>query len=143
MKQAIKDNYLLTIIGYLFFGIYYSIFLACGSSIYKKSAWYTKWFYWVLSFVLFGVPFIIISTLFAIWTTYKLAGLVDSEFDELYTNPLVWMTSISIGIYVFYLLPISNLDYLWSGLLYNPVSLYLYFIIIKYTKRGEFNVFRS
>lgn len=64
---------------------------------YKKDAWYTKWYYWVIGLI-FVFPFCIMVAVLNIQILSLTAAKLNVSGKELYSSPFLWMILLIIPI---------------------------------------------
>lgn len=64
---------------------------------YKKDAWYTKWYYWVIGLI-FVFPFCIMVAVLSIQILSLTAAKLNVSGKELYLSPFVWMILLIVPI---------------------------------------------
>lgn len=64
--------------------------------VYKKGAWYTKWYYWVLGVFCGIIPALIMLIIFNIQITNRVCYKLDVPGYEIYNYPYVWLLGLII-----------------------------------------------
>lgn len=91
MKTLKKENAIIYLfLNILTFGLY-TFYIAYKLDLYDKDAWYSRWYYWVLSFILGIIPGLVMFLVFSI----KMGCLVSEKLNvpgkEIYTLPYSWI----------------------------------------------------
>lgn len=102
------------------------LFLGKKLKVYKKNAWYTKWYYWVLSAAFLILPAIIMLAIFVIQTNVKICAKFGVAGKEIYTLPYVWIASLII--------PIIG----WTLFLILLLYIYVMYILELFRGSGEY-----
>lgn len=63
---------------------------------FDKDAWYAKWENWLIGFICFVFPAVIMAAIFFIEMTCKTAAKLNISGKELYLSPYVWIICIII-----------------------------------------------
>lgn len=98
MKTLKKENAIIYLfLNILTFGLY-TFYIAYKLDLYDKDAWYSRWYYWVLSFILGIIPGLVMFLVFSI----KMGCLVSEKLNvpgkEIYTLPYSWIICLIIPI---------------------------------------------
>ena len=85
------------ILNILTFG-FFTFYIAYKLDLYEEDAWYTRWYYWVLGFMLGIIPGLVMLLVFSI----KMGILVSEKLKvpgiELYTFPYIWIICLIVPI---------------------------------------------
>ena len=103
------------------------LFLGKLLNVYKKDAWYTKWYYWVLGLFFGIVPAIIMFFIFVLQTNIKVCEKLDVPGSNIYKYPYVWIGCIIV--------PVLG----WTLFLVLVIYLYIMYIIRLFQGKGERN----
>lgn len=98
MKTLKKENAIIYLfLNILTFGLY-TFYIAYKLELYDKDAWYSRWYYWVLSFILGIIPGLVMFLVFSI----KMGCLVSEKLNvpgkEIYTLPYSWIICLIVPI---------------------------------------------
>ena len=98
MKTLKKENAIIYLfLNILTFGLY-TFYIAYKLDLYDKDAWYSGWYYWVLSFILGIIPGLVMFLVFSI----KIGCLVSEKLNvpgkEIYTLPYSWIICLIVPI---------------------------------------------
>ncbi len=98
MKTLKKENAIIYLfLNILTFGLY-TFYIAYKLDLYDKDAWYSRWYYWVLSFILGIIPGLVMFLVFSI----KMGCLVSEKLNvpgkEIYTLPYSWIICLIVPI---------------------------------------------
>lgn len=74
------------------------LFLGKKLKVYKKNAWYTKWYYWILALFFGIVPALIMFFIFIIQINVKVCEKLEVPGNEIYGFPYVWIGSLIVPI---------------------------------------------
>ena len=97
MQVLKKENWWIWLLLLLFSGGSSYIVLGALLDVYNKTAWYTKWYIWVLGF-LFILPFSIMVIIFNIDITTQVAAKLKLKGNEFYLSPYIWLILFIIPI---------------------------------------------
>ena len=82
-------------------------FLSGGSSIlvlgallniYKKDAWYAKWYYWLVGILFFMIPFSIMTVVLSIYALTQVCAKLGVAGKEIYLSYYLWIICLIIPI---------------------------------------------
>ncbi len=98
MKTLKKENAIIYLfLNILTFGLY-TFYIAYKLELYDKDAWYSRWYYWALSFILGIIPGLVMFLVFSI----KMGCLVSEKLNvpgkEIYTLPYSWIICLIVPI---------------------------------------------
>ena len=98
MKTLKKENAIIYLfLNILTFGLY-TFYIAYKLDLYDKDAWYSRWYYWVSSFILGIIPGLVMFLVFSI----KMGCLVSEKLNvpgkEIYTLPYSWIICLIVPI---------------------------------------------
>lgn len=97
MKILKKENWWIWLLLLLFSGGSSSLVLGALLDVYRKDAWYTKWYYWVLGLV-FVFPFMIMICIFYLEIICKTAAKLEVSGKEMYLSPYIWIICVIVPI---------------------------------------------
>ena len=66
-------------------------------NIFEKDAWYTKWYIWVIGFILI-IPFCVMFFVLLIGVLTKTAAKLDVKGKDYYLSPYIWIILLIIPI---------------------------------------------
>lgn len=66
--------------------------------VYKKDAWYAKWYYWLIGVICFLFPAGIMLCVFSIQILSLVAAKLDVNGKEIYLSPYIWILGLIVPI---------------------------------------------
>ena len=78
---------------------FFTFYIAYKLNLYDKNAWYFRWYYWVLGFMLGIFPGLIMFLVFSIQTGILVSVRLKVPGWEAYSLPYVWIISLIIPIF--------------------------------------------
>lgn len=78
---------------------FFTFYIAYKLNLYDKNAWYFRWYYWVLGFMLGIFPGLIMFLVFSIQTGILVSVRLKVPGWEVYSLPYVWIISLIIPIF--------------------------------------------
>jgi hypothetical protein len=120
-----KENWWIWLLLYIFAGNITPFVLGAVLKVYKKDAWYAKWQNWLIGFLFFIVPAIIMFIVFSIQIIIEVAKKLNVPNENLYANPAIWILG--------FIIPIFG----WIGLGILSLYLTIYILIQLYNGKGE------
>ncbi|MFA5602180.1 MAG: hypothetical protein WDA21_00365 [Bacilli bacterium] len=120
-----KENWWIWLLLYVFAGSVPTYVLGALLGVYKKDAWYAKWQNWLIGFLFFIFPVIIMFTVFSIQITIEVAKKLKVPNEGLYANPTIWILG--------FIIPIIG----WLGLGILSIYIIIYILINLYNGKGE------
>ena len=97
MKILKKENWWIWLLLTLFSNGSSTLVLGALLDVYRKNAWYRKWYYWVLG-IPFIFPLLIMMSIFYLEIMCKTAAKLDVSGKEIYLSPYTWIICIIIPI---------------------------------------------
>ena len=96
--KNLKEHFIIyLILNILTLGLF-TFYIAYKLNLYEKGAWYTRWYYCALGFILGIMPGLVMFFVFSI----KIGCLVSSKLDlpgsEVYTLPYPWIVCLVVPI---------------------------------------------
>ena len=73
-------------------------FLGALLEVYKKDAWYAKWYYWALGICLFLLPAMIMFFIFYMQTLTSVCKKLNVPGSEIYAYPYAWLLCFIIPV---------------------------------------------
>ena len=95
MNLLKKDNWWIWLILLIFSEMTSTLVLGALLNVYKKDAWYTKWYIWVIGLILI-IPIIVMYYVFNIEITSKTAAKLGVKGHEYYLSPYIWLILVII-----------------------------------------------
>ena len=117
MKILKRENWYIWLLLALFSSGTSTLVLGALLDVYRKDAWYTKWYYWVLGLV-FIIPFVIMLVVFYLEITCKTSAKLDVSGKEIYLSPYTWLLCAIIPI-IGWLFALIMLVYINIDILYR------------------------
>ena len=93
-----KENWWVWLILTIFTGSSSTLLLGALTGCFKKDAWYANWKNWVLGFLLFIIPGIIMVVVFIIQMTCEVAAKLEVPGSEIYLSPYAWILCLIIPV---------------------------------------------
>ncbi len=93
-----KENWWVWLILTIFTADTSALLLAALLKCFKKDAWYANWKNWVLGFLFFIIPGIVMVNIFIIQMTCEVAAKLEVPGSELYLSPYTWILCIIIPV---------------------------------------------
>lgn len=93
-----KENWLVSLIIFIFSQGIFSLILAYFLGIYDKKAWYCKWQYWVISLLFLFFPIFIVFAVFNIQISCEVANKLNVPGHKIYTCPYVWILCLIVPV---------------------------------------------
>lgn len=78
---------------------FFTFYIAYKLNLYDKNAWYFRWYYWVLGFMLGIFPGLVMFLVFSIQTGILVSVRLKVPGWEVYSLPYVWIISLIIPIF--------------------------------------------
>ncbi len=78
---------------------FFTFYIAYKLNLYDKNAWYFRWYYWVLGFMLGIFPGLVMFLVFSIQTGVLVSVRLKVPGWEVYSLPYVWIISLIIPIF--------------------------------------------
>lgn len=97
MNTLSKDNAWIWVLLLIFTGGVSTLILGALLGVYKKGAWYSKWYYWVLG-IITVLPAIIMYVSLNIYVLTKVCSKLGVSGKEIYCLPYVWIAFIIVPI---------------------------------------------
>ena len=97
MKILKKENWWIWLLLTLFSSGSSTLVLGALLDVYRKNAWYRKWYYWVLG-IPFIFPFLIMISIFYLEIMCKTAAKLEVSGKEIYLSPYTWIICVIIPI---------------------------------------------
>ena len=95
MKLLKKDAWWIWLILFIFSEGTSTLVLGALLDVYKKDAWYTKWYIWAICLILI-IPITIAISIFNIEITSKTAAKLEVKGHEYYLSPYIWIILLII-----------------------------------------------
>ena len=83
--------------------------LAALLKVYKKDAWYSQWYYWLIGVLCCFFPAIIMILVLSIQLTVECAKKLDVAGSEVYANPYVWIVGLIVPVLGWVFLAVMNI----------------------------------
>ncbi len=93
-----KENWWVWLILTIFTGSASTLLLGALTGCFKKDAWYANWKNWVLGFLIFIIPGIIMVGVFIVQMTCEVAAKLEVPGSELYLSPYAWILCLIIPV---------------------------------------------
>ena len=77
---------------------FFTFYIAYKLNLYDKDAWYSRWYYWVLGFILGIVPGLIMLLVFSIKMGCLVCKKLNVPGKEIYTLPYTWIVCLIVPI---------------------------------------------
>ena len=116
MKLLEKENWWIWLLLAFFSGGSSILVLGALFDIYRKDAWYAKWYWWVLGFVCFFMPFAIMMMVISIYALTQVCAKLEVPGKEIYLSYYLWILCLIIPILGWAIFMIMYF-YLWIGYL--------------------------
>lgn len=97
MKILKKENWWIWLLLTLFSSGSSTLVLGALLDVYRKNAWYRKWYYWVLG-IPFIFPLLIMVSIFYLEIMCKTAAKLEVSGKEIYLSPYTWIICVIIPI---------------------------------------------
>ncbi len=97
MKILKKENWWIWLLLTLFSSGSSTLVLGALLDVYRKNAWYRKWYYWVLG-IPFIFPLLIMIFIFYLEIMCKTAAKLEVSGKEIYLSPYTWIICVIIPI---------------------------------------------
>ena len=117
MKILKRENWWIWILLTFFSSGSSTLVLGSLLDVYRKNAWYRKWYYWILGLV-FIIPFIIMMCMFYIEISCKTAAKLEVSGKEIYLSPYTWILCSIIPI-IGWLIGIIMFIYIQVDIIYR------------------------
>lgn len=98
MSLIKKENWWIWLLLFLFTFGTENIVLASILNLYKKDAWYTKWYYWVIASLCLLFPFFIMILVFEIESTVLVSKRLNISGSEIYGTPYTWILCLIVPV---------------------------------------------
>ena len=76
----------------------FTFYIAYKLDLYDKDAWYHRWYYWVLGFILGIFPALVMFLVFSVKMGCLVSARLKVPGEEIYLPPYVWIVSLIIPI---------------------------------------------
>jgi hypothetical protein len=76
----------------------FTFFVAGKLDVYEDDAWYNHWYYWVLGFLCFIIPGLIMFVIFSIESACLVCAKLNVPGQEIYNLPYSWILCLIIPI---------------------------------------------
>ena len=76
----------------------FTFYIAYKLDLYDKDAWYHRWYYWVLGFILGIFPALVMFLVFFFYMGCLVSARLKAPGEEIYLPPYVWIVSLIIPI---------------------------------------------
>lgn len=76
----------------------FTFYIAYKLDLYDKDAWYHRWYYWVLGFILGIFPALVMFLVFSVKMGCLVSARLKVPGEEIYLQPYVWIVSLIIPI---------------------------------------------
>ena len=100
-------------------------FLGALLDVYKKDAWYTHWYYWVLGIICLFLPAVVMFIVFYIQILTGVCKKLEVSGSEVYSLPYVWI--------ICFIVPIIG----WVLLAVLSIYLHIWYLVKLYQGKGE------
>ena len=97
IKLKEKNFWIYVVLNVVTFGLF-TFYIAYKLDLYDKSAWYYRWYYWVLGFLLGIFPGLIMFLVFSVQIGSLVSARLDVPGKEIYLPPYVWIVSLIVPI---------------------------------------------
>ena len=97
IKLKEKNFWIYVVLNVVTFGLF-TFYIAYKIDLYDKSAWYYRWYYWVLGFLLGIFPGLIMFLVFSVQIGSLVSAKLDVPGKEIYLPPYVWIVSLIVPI---------------------------------------------
>ncbi len=97
IKLKEKNFWIYVVLNVVTFGLF-TFYIAYKLDLYDKSAWYYRWYYWVLGFLLGIFPGLIMFLVFSVQIGSLVSAKLDVPGKEIYLPPYVWIVSLIVPI---------------------------------------------
>ena len=97
IKLKEKNFWIYVVLNVVTFGLF-TFYIAYKLDLYDKSAWYYRWYYWVLGFLLGIFPGLIMFLVFSVQIGSLVSAKLDVRGKEIYLPPYVWIVSLIVPI---------------------------------------------
>ena len=97
IKLKEKNFWIYVVLNVVTFGLF-TFYIAYKLDLYDKSAWYYRWYYWVLGFLLGIFPGLIMFLVFSVQIGSLVSARLDVPGKEMYLPPYVWIVSLIVPI---------------------------------------------
>lgn len=97
IKLKEKNFWIYVVLNVVTFGLF-TFYIANKLDLYDKSAWYYRWYYWVLGFLLGIFPGLIMFLVFSVQIGSLVSAKLDVPGKEIYLPPYVWIVSLIVPI---------------------------------------------
>lgn len=95
MKLLKRENWWIWLLLLLLSSGSSTVVLSAMFDMFDKNAWYAKWYWWVIGFVLV-IPFPVMFYVFYIDMTCKAAAKLEVKGKEYYLSPYIWIITLII-----------------------------------------------
>lgn len=124
MSLLKKENWFMYIILTFFTFGFFAFVIAKDLNLYEKGAWYTKWYYWFIGFLLMIYPGIIMLIVLNITMQIKICKYLSVPGSDYYAIPYTWLLCLIV--------PVIG----WSTLIVMLLHIYYYPAVMIY--KGNF-----
>ena len=97
IKLKEKNFWIYVVLNVVTFGLF-TFYIGYKLHLYDKSAWYYRWYYWVLGFLLGIFPGLIMFLVFSVQIGSLVSAKLDVPGKEIYLPPYVWIVSLIVPI---------------------------------------------
>ncbi len=94
-----KENWWIWLLLYFFSSGASVYVLAALLGVYDKNAWYAKWQNWLIGFLAFFFPFMIMLAVFSIQIMIQTAAKLNVQGKEIYLSPYIWIICLIVPIF--------------------------------------------
>ena len=77
---------------------FFTFYIAYKLDLYEEDAWYTRWYYWVLGFMLGIIPGLVMLLVFSIKMGILVSEKLKVPGTELYAFPYTWIICLIVPI---------------------------------------------
>lgn len=96
-KLKKKNIWLYVVLNVVTLGLF-TFYIAYKLDLYDKNAWYHRWYYWVLGFMMGIFPGLIMFLIFSIKTGCLVSAELKVPGEEIYLLPYSWIVSLIVPI---------------------------------------------
>ena len=125
MKILKRENWWVWLLLTLFSQGSSTFVLGALLDVYKKDAWYTKWYYWAIGALCLLFPLAIMTSIFLVQILCLTAAKLNVPGKEIYLSPYIWIVGL--------ILPFVGWFFVAAGLLY----LEIYSLVALYKGNAE------
>lgn len=125
MKILKKENWWIWLLLMLFSSGSDIFVLGALTDCYDKEAWYAKWKNWLIGFLCFIIPGLVMIFIFHLQILCQAAAKLDVKGKEIYLSPYIWLLCLII--------PILG----WILFIVMFIYLHIYILVALYDGNGE------